>query len=249
MPLKKKWGGLATTRVTDDPELVELLVRSGCQYLLLGFESISQRSLNRIAKGFNAREDYAEVMDRLHQARIVVQGCFVFGFDEDETSVFAATVEEVQRLKIDIPRYSLYTPYPGTPLFQRLQAENRILTYDWGQYDTMHVVIQPKGMTPGGALRGLPLGLSRDLPLAEHCAACPGVRDADADRAGRQRRLSAFRAADRRACGFPAAAGPAHSAGLSRRSGSKTAGQPPRGSSVTGLILPARIPRATHSRW
>ncbi len=148
VPLKKKWGGLATTRVTDDPELVELLERSGCQYLLLGFESISQRSLNRIAKGFNAREDYAEVMDRLHRARIVVQGCFVFGFDEDETSVFAATVAEVQRLKIDIPRYSLYTPYPGTPLFQRLQAENRIVTYDWGQYDTMHVVIQPKGMSP-----------------------------------------------------------------------------------------------------
>ena len=57
-------------------------------------------------------------MRRLHQARIVVQGTFVFGFDEDDRSVFAATVDEVQRLKIDIPRYSLYTPYPGTPLLR-----------------------------------------------------------------------------------------------------------------------------------
>ncbi len=148
IPLKKKWGALATTRVASDPELLDLLVRSGCQYLLLGFESISQRSLNRIYKGFNSEEDYGEVMRRLHKARIVVQGCFVFGFDEDDKDIFAATVEEVQRLKIDIPRYSLYTPYPGTILFQRLQQERRILTYDWGSYDTMHVVIQPKRMTP-----------------------------------------------------------------------------------------------------
>jgi radical SAM superfamily enzyme YgiQ (UPF0313 family) len=148
IPLKKKWGGLATTRITSDPELMDLLVRSGCQYLLLGFESISQRSLNKIYKGFNTQEDYGEVMYRLHKAGIVVQGCFVFGFDEDDKDIFAATVAEIQRLKIDIPRYSLYTPYPGTPLFERLQVEGRILTCDWGSYDTMHVVIQPKKMTP-----------------------------------------------------------------------------------------------------
>jgi len=148
IPLKKKWGGLATTRITSDPELFDLLVQSGCGYLLIGFESISQRSLNQIHKGFNAQESYDEVVRRLHKARIIVQGCFVFGFDEDDKEVFAATVDEVQRLKIDIPRYSIYTPYPGTHLFRRLQAEERILSYDWGDYDTMHVVFQPKKMTP-----------------------------------------------------------------------------------------------------
>ena len=122
IPLKKKWGGLATTKITADPELFDLLVRSGCGYLLIGFESISQRSLTKIHKGFNTRESYDEVVRRLHEARIIVQGCFVFGFDEDDTDVFAATVDEVQRLKIDIPRYSIYTPYPGTHLFQRLQS-------------------------------------------------------------------------------------------------------------------------------
>jgi radical SAM superfamily enzyme YgiQ (UPF0313 family) len=148
IPLKKKWGGLATTKITSDPELFDLLVRSGCGFLLIGFESISQRSLNKIHKGFNARESYDEVVRRLRQARIIVQGCFVFGFDEDNTDVFAATVDEVQRLKIDIPRYSIYTPYPGTHLFRRLQAEGRILSYDWGDYDTMHVVFQPQQMSP-----------------------------------------------------------------------------------------------------
>lgn len=148
IPLGKKWGGLATTRITEDAELLELLARSGCQYLLLGFESARQRSLNAIRKGFNKVDDYAETMRRLHAARIVVQGCFVFGFDDDEGTVFEETVEEVRRLKIDIPRYSIYTPYPGTRLFHRLEAEGRILSYDWGDYDTMHVVIEPRLMSP-----------------------------------------------------------------------------------------------------
>lgn len=72
----------------------------------------------------------------------------LFGFDEDDKDVFAATVAEVQRLKIDIPRYSVYTPYPGTSVFERLQMEGRILTRDWVSCDTMHVVIQPGKITP-----------------------------------------------------------------------------------------------------
>lgn len=148
IPLKKTWGGLATTRITDDPELFDLLQKSGCSYLLIGFESVNQRSLNRISKGFNKTTDYKVVVERLREAGIIVQGTFVFGFDGDTQDVFAQTVQEVQDLKVDIPRYSLYTPYPGTALFKRLAAEGRILSYDWAEYDTMHVVIRPKLMTP-----------------------------------------------------------------------------------------------------
>ena len=154
IPLGKKWGGLATSRITDDPELYELLQRSGCTYLLIGFESINQRALKQIAKGFNKATDYKTLMDRLHKAHIVVQGCFVFGFDSDQNDVFAKTVAEVQELKIDIPRYSMYTPYPASPLFQRLQAEGRILSYDWADYDTMHVVIRPAQMSPAELYEG-----------------------------------------------------------------------------------------------
>lgn len=148
IPLKKTWGALATSRITDDPEVFDLLVESGCRFLLIGFESVTQQNLNRIAKGFNKETDYTELMRRLHQGHIVVQGCFVFGFDEDGPDVFARTVDRVQELKIDIPRYSIYTPYPGTRLFARLEQEGRILDYDWANYDTMHVVIRPKGMSP-----------------------------------------------------------------------------------------------------
>ncbi len=148
IPLKKKWGGLATSKVTDDPELFDLLVKSGCQFLLIGLESVSQDALNSIHKRFNKTDNYSELMRRLHQAGIVVQGTFIFGFDHDGPDVFAQTVERVEELRVDIPRYSFYTPFPGTRLFQRLQAESRILSYDWSLYDTMHVVMRPAKMTP-----------------------------------------------------------------------------------------------------
>jgi radical SAM superfamily enzyme YgiQ (UPF0313 family) len=148
IPLKKKWGGLATTKITQDPELFDLLVRSGCNFLLIGFESVDQDNLNQIAKGFNRGDNYAELVRQLHRAHIAVQGCFVFGFDHDTPEVFARTVDRVAELKIDIPRYSLYTPYPGTRLFKRLQAEGRLLSVDWSDYDTMHVVFEPKQMSP-----------------------------------------------------------------------------------------------------
>jgi radical SAM superfamily enzyme YgiQ (UPF0313 family) len=87
-------------------------------------------------------------MRTLHKAHITVQGCFVFGFDHDTKDVFSSTVERVQELKIDIPRYSIYTPYPGTRLFERLEAEGRLLSYNWADYDTMHVVFRPAQMSP-----------------------------------------------------------------------------------------------------
>lgn len=148
IPLKKKWGGLATVEIAKHPDLLELMRKSGCVYLLLGFESVNQLNLRGIHKGFNKAEGYGRVMEALHGHGITVQGCFVFGLDGDDRSVFTETVEQVLELKVDIPRYSLYTPYPGTALFKRLAAEDRILSFNWEDYDTMHVVIKPQQMTP-----------------------------------------------------------------------------------------------------
>ncbi len=148
IPLGKKWGGLATVDIINDPELLRLMKASGCGYLLFGFESDSQTVLKDIRKGFNKPVNYDDVIRIMHGMNISVQGCFVFGFDHDSKEVFQRTVDRVNDLKIDIPRYSLYTPYPGTELFRRLQGEGRILSYNWDDYDTMHVVIQPALMTP-----------------------------------------------------------------------------------------------------
>jgi len=154
IPLKRRWGGLATVQVADDPELLELMVRSGCRYLLIGFESVSQPALREIGKGFNRENEYKSLMEALHACGISVQGTFMFGFDHDDASIFEETVQRVIDLKIDIPRYSILTPYPGTRLYTRLLAEKRLLSFNWEDYDTMHVVFQPAKMSPDDLYRG-----------------------------------------------------------------------------------------------
>lgn len=154
IPLRKKWGGLVTADSLLEPELLDLMVASGCTYLLIGFESGDQATLRGIRKNFNQALGYKDLVAMLQRRGISIQGCFVFGFDHDDASVFAATVDLVEELGVDIPRYSLYTPYPGTPLFDRLMKEGRIVSFNWNDYDTMHVVIQPAQMTPDELYRG-----------------------------------------------------------------------------------------------
>lgn len=153
-PLKKEWGGLATTRIAREPELLEAMVRSGCRYLLLGFESVNNRALYDMHKAFNSPDHYRTVCDTLHQHGITIQGCFIFGLDDDTPAVFDDTVAAVNELRIDIPRYAVYTPFPGTPAYTRLKAEGRILHEQWQYYDTQHTVIRPLHMTPQELDRG-----------------------------------------------------------------------------------------------
>lgn len=147
IPLRREWGGLCTVDVGRDPELLDLMARSGCRYLLIGFESLSALGLASIRKGFNRTEEYRGLVEALHAHGISVQACFVLGLDPDTPAVFAETVEWVNELRIDIPRYSLYTAFPGTPLFRKLNAEGRILSRNWDDYDTMHVTVRPLQMS------------------------------------------------------------------------------------------------------
>jgi radical SAM superfamily enzyme YgiQ (UPF0313 family) len=148
IPLKIQWGGLATTMIAWDAELLDLTARSGCRGLLIGFETLSQKALVETNKAFNMRRDYYEVVRRLHQYKIAIQGTFVFGFDNHTPNAFAETVDFAIESNIDLPRYAILTPFPGTPLFNRLKSENRILTEDWSLYDAQHVVYQPRQMSP-----------------------------------------------------------------------------------------------------
>jgi radical SAM superfamily enzyme YgiQ (UPF0313 family) len=154
IPLKLSWGGLVTTTIIRQPDLLDLLARSGCRGLLLGFESLSPQALAESHKAFNLRQDYYQVARELHQRGIGIQGCFVFGFDHDSADTFAATVDFVLSARLDLPRYAILTPFPGTPLFQRLKAEGRILTEDWTLYDGQHVVYQPQRLSPAALLHG-----------------------------------------------------------------------------------------------
>jgi radical SAM superfamily enzyme YgiQ (UPF0313 family) len=148
LPLRIRWFGLSTSLIGRDRPLMELMARSGCAGLLIGLESICEASLGDVRKRFNDPSLYETLIRDLHALGISIQGCFVFGNDHDTPEVFDRTVQFAIDAAIDLPRFAILTPFPGTPLHHRLDREGRILTKDWQLYDGQHVVYRPKQMTP-----------------------------------------------------------------------------------------------------
>ncbi len=147
IPLNVGWFGLSTTLLTRDTDLLSLAARSGCSGVLIGLESISEAALTESRKPFNNPENYHDLVRALHDHNIALMGTFVFGLDDDTPTVFENTAKFAIDACVDLPRYAIVTPFPGTALYHRLESEDRILTRDWDLYDGQHVVFQPKGMT------------------------------------------------------------------------------------------------------
>jgi radical SAM superfamily enzyme YgiQ (UPF0313 family) len=155
IPLRIKWGGSATLDFASDPELLELADRSGCDGVLVGFESVNESSLRAAGKSTNRVAEYERSVAALHRRDILVLGCFVFGFDHDDESIFADTLAFIDRAHVDLPRFSVLTPFPGTRLFDQMKADGRILTEDWSLYDERHAVFQPAHMAPAALEHGM----------------------------------------------------------------------------------------------
>jgi radical SAM superfamily enzyme YgiQ (UPF0313 family) len=154
IPLDLEWYGLVTSLIGAKPALLDLCARSGCRGLLIGLETLSKPGLREVHKGFNHPSEYRELVQQLHARRIAIMGTFIFGLDDDGPEVFATTARFVIDAKIDLPRFAILTPFPGTALFRRLEAEGRLLTRDWELYDGQHVVFRPAGMSPAQLQEG-----------------------------------------------------------------------------------------------
>jgi radical SAM superfamily enzyme YgiQ (UPF0313 family) len=141
--------------LAHDKELVRLSKEAGCVAWLVGFESISQCTLDAVGKKTNMVEEYRQAIQNIHEYHMVVIGEFMFGFDTDTPYVFEKTLNAIKDLKIDVADFTILTPFPGTPLFNRLDAEKRILTKDWKYYNMGNVVFKPKQMTPQALLLGV----------------------------------------------------------------------------------------------
>ena len=147
IPLDLEWYGLATTLLCDDVALLDLAAESGCRGLLMGLESISPANLDANQKRFNSPSDYPRIVELLHERRISLQGCFVFGLDHDTPEIFERTAQLAVDIGIDLPRFAIVTPFPGTALYQQLEAQGRITDRNWEHYDGQHVVFRPKNMS------------------------------------------------------------------------------------------------------
>ncbi len=142
------WQAAASLDVTRDPGYLEEAYEAGCRSLFVGFESISAENMRGNNKKVNVRTDYAAACRRFHEAGIMINGSFVFGFDGDGPDVFERTAEFAIENKILTATFHILTPLPGTRSFQRLDEQGRILHRDWDYYDTDHAVFRPLEMSP-----------------------------------------------------------------------------------------------------
>ena len=141
------WSAQVRTDVARDHELLDLMRRSGCWCVYLGLESINQATLDRYEKSQSV-DDIIRAVHTLHDHGISTHGMFVLGADDDTVDTVRGTVDFCVKHKIDTIMLNILTPLPGTPLFDELEAEERIFDKRWHLYDAMHVVYQPKNMTP-----------------------------------------------------------------------------------------------------
>ena len=154
-PHRKWWSSQASVHAARDDEFLELAARSGCKQLFIGLESICQASMNEVSKGFNRVDQYARAIERIHAHGIAVQAGIVFGFDHDTPAVFEETLGLLEATGVQNATFNILTPFPGTPLHQRLEAEGRILTRDWSKYNgRADVVFRPRHMSPDALLAG-----------------------------------------------------------------------------------------------
>lgn len=141
------WQAAGTINSILMPGLLEKAVACGLRSLFVGFETLDGTNLAEQRKYQNLRRDYSTAVRRLHDLGVMINGSFVFGMDQDDTSVFERTVEWAIEQGIETATFHVLTPYPGTALHRRMTLQGRITTSDWDLYDTRHAVFTPARMT------------------------------------------------------------------------------------------------------
>jgi radical SAM superfamily enzyme YgiQ (UPF0313 family) len=149
---KIRWVSQTSINAAHDEEFLDLLVRSGCMGVLIGFESLNIENLKDMNKSFNLmRGGFTEALQNLRKHRVRVYGTFIFGYDRDTPQSFQRTVEFAQSGSMYIAAFNHLTPFPGTPLYRRLEADGRLLYDAWwldDRYKYNHIPFTPAAMTP-----------------------------------------------------------------------------------------------------
>lgn len=147
IPLKLKWNAAVSLNALCDAGLLDLMKRSGCQGLFVGFESIQAASIQNVHKIQNNTDLYEKAVKMAHDRGIMINASFVFGLDGDTPETFRATLDWIVKNKIETVTSHILTPYPGTELYDRLKKEGRLLSHDLSRYNTAHVVFRPAQMS------------------------------------------------------------------------------------------------------
>jgi radical SAM superfamily enzyme YgiQ (UPF0313 family) len=158
IPLNIRWVSQTSIDVAYDEEILHLMARSGCQGVLIGLESLNPKILGKMNKNFNMiRGSFEQALSNLRRYKIRLYITFVFGYDEDTEDSFDETVQFAKKHKFFLAAFNHLVPFPGTPLYIRLEEEGRLLYDKWWldeDYSFNMVPFRPANMTPENLEQG-----------------------------------------------------------------------------------------------
>ncbi len=142
------WVAQISMNLLKDEELVDLIKESGGRWIFMGLESISAANLKEVNKGFNKPELYGDVLERLANRGIYSITSFIFGMDGDRPGVARETLDAIASWPPGLPVYGLMTPYPATPLYDRLMAQGRLTRpKHWLDFKPFEMAYTPEHIT------------------------------------------------------------------------------------------------------
>ena len=157
-PLGIRWITQMSINAAHDEALMMRLAKAGCAGVLIGFESLDEQVLRSMRKNFNRMKGgYADALANLRKANIRVYGTFVFGYGEARPEAFLETAEFAIQQRFYIAAFNHLTPFPGTPLYGRLQQEGRLIYDNWwldDRYRYNDLPFRPEGTEPDAIRRG-----------------------------------------------------------------------------------------------
>ena len=153
LPDKIKWG--INTRVTDimrDRELLPLYRKAGLVHVSLGTEAAAQLKLDRFNKETKVAEN-KEAIRLLRDADIFVEAQFIVGLDNETEETLEETYRMAWEWQPDLANWSMYTPWPFSPLFQEIR--DQVEVFDFSKYNFVTPIMRPKALTRGRLLNGV----------------------------------------------------------------------------------------------
>ncbi|HEV7298338.1 MAG TPA: radical SAM protein [Tepidisphaeraceae bacterium] len=160
IPLGIRWFTETDVTVADDAELLSLMRAAGCRQVLVGLESPAQAPLEGLEQRRNAKARwaprYVERLRRIQSHGITVNGCFILGLDGHEPAIFEQVLEFAMEVPLFDVQITVLTPFPGTPLYDRLAREGRILQPDrWDLCTLFDVNFRPQRMSMEALQEGM----------------------------------------------------------------------------------------------
>jgi radical SAM superfamily enzyme YgiQ (UPF0313 family) len=151
-PLKRRWISQCSLHVAKDDETLRLMKESGCYGLLIGFESLNSGNLTQMGKTVApVHSEWAALLRKIRMAGIKVYATFIFGYDNDDASTIRETLDFAREQKFFLAAFNHLVPFPGTPLYQQLLDEGRMIRPEWWKDSKYHYgefSFRPKRMEP-----------------------------------------------------------------------------------------------------